>query len=165
MRKKQFKILKNKLIERVSGFGVTVRISNGKFKRGNSYGVSGLYSSRKKRINVVIRGRCSYLAILATLAHEIRHAEHHSKGLFPDYYDPVMETKEYRTKIKDGLIIPPPVEEGQKAENDCDLFAVNWLKSEGYPLDRKKKSYQAFFKPYPIYNVFTYHLHRLVPKG
>lgn len=163
MTKQQFLIIKNKLISSVAHFGVKVSFAKAKFKYG-VYGVSGSYSSLKKKINIRTHGNCSYLEILATLAHEVRHAQHDFLHLFPLYYNPNLETKLYRQQVKQGLITPPSNEIGLEAENDCNLYAVNFLKQEGFPLNCQVKWCQSFFEPYPIYNLLTEHLNRLVPR-
>lgn len=164
MNKATFKDLKNKLLKTVAGHGITVRISYQPIKRPYGVGVSGTYSASKKRINLVVRGNSSYLAILATLAHEIRHAQHHIKGLFKEYYNPDLESKTYRLKIQSGEITPPSLDIGQKAEDDCNLYAVKWLKKNGHPLNKNKVTYKSYFEPYPYYHTLTYRLHQLKPR-
>lgn len=163
MTHKEFLLLKNKLIQLVTPFGVSVRISKKPICRPNLMGVSGTYSSARRKINVTSRGNNSYLSILATLAHEVRHAQHHHLGLYAEYYNPLFEDKNYRSQIKQGLIAPPSVQVGQEAEDDCNLFARTWLEAEGYPLDSTKKTYESYFNPYPVYNVLSYYLNQLAP--
>lgn len=159
-----FNQLKKQLLDTVTPLGVTYRITYQSIKRPFGVGVSGTYSSARNRINVIVRGKSSYLAILATLAHEVRHAQHHHLGLFPEYYDPNLESKEYRQLVRNGQVVPPTLEIGQAAEDDCNLFAVNWLAEKGHSLNPDKKTYQVFFKPYPKYDLLTYRLRQLMPR-
>lgn len=163
MTKNEFKRIKKDLLALITPFGVVCAIKKEKFKYGRGFGVSGTYSAKTKRINLRIRGNCAYLEILATLAHEVRHAQHHQEGLFPEYYDPQLESKEYLSQIKQGLIIPPSVEIGLVAENDCNSFAREYLKTQGHPLNSQTKWSNFFYEPYPKYEVLTYRLRQLMP--
>lgn len=163
MTRQQYLNLRQKLISSVENYGVKVSFSKAKFKYG-VYGVSGSYSALKKKINIRTHGNCCYLEILATLAHEVRHAQHDFFNLFPDYYNPHLETKECREHIKQGLIIPPTNEVGLAAENDCNLYAITFLAQEGFALNEQVKWCKSFFEPYPLFNLFTEHLNRLVPR-
>lgn len=163
MKKSDFLILKKELIETANQLGSVVRISRTPFRR-NRFGVRGSYSIESKRINIEISGKCSYSLILAVLAHEVRHAQHHNLGLFPGFYDLAIRSKAYRESIRQGLVIPPSIDEGQAAEDDCNLFAINWLKRHGINLNKDKSSYCSFFEPYDKYDLATYRLWLLVPK-
>lgn len=163
MTKQEYSRLKNKLINMVQPLEVKVKIYKKPLLRPNLVGVSGSYSCSRKSINVISRGNNSYLAILATLAHEVRHAQHHHQGLFQEYYNPLFEDKHYRQQIRLGLIAPPSLTVGQMAEDDCNLFARLWLAQEGFPLDPSKKTYESYFNPYPVYNLVSYHLQQLAP--
>lgn len=163
MTKQQYLTLRKVLVASVENYGVKVAFSKAKFKYG-VYGVSGSYSSLKKKINIRTHGNCSYLEILATLAHEVRHAQHDFLNLFPAYYNPDLETKEYRLQVKQGLITPPSNEVGLAAENDCNLYAVTFLEQQGFALNNQIKWCKSFFDPYPLFNLMTEHLHQLVPR-
>ena len=161
MKRTAYLTLRRKLISSVAPFGVKVSFRQGKFKR-NSFGVSGAYSARTKRISITMSGNVSYSLILMVLAHEVRHAEHHRDNLFSQYYNPLFENKDYREKMKSGEIDTPCISIGLAAENDCNVYAVKWMKDHGAELDPTKKTYQSFFEPYPAYEVLTY---RINPKS
>lgn len=163
MTKKQFRNYKKLLCQELPP-QVRVRITYGLFNP-ERMGVSGSYSSRKQSIHIFCRGRNSYLSILACLAHEIRHAQHHAQGLFPEYYQPRLETKEYRQLVRAGLEIPPSIEVGQQAEDDCNLYARQILQQLGLTLSPTLRTFRGYFEPYPQYYIMTYALHQLRPRN
>lgn len=157
MTKTKFLILKRKLINKAKQLGVIVKFKKKKFKR-NDFGVDGVFSCLKKEIIIITCGNNAYSLILAVLAHEVRHAEHFELKLFIDNYNPEFEKKDSISRIKKGHLKICPVELSQAAENDCNLFAINWLRENGVILDENKRTYSFLFKPYPIYRTLSYRL-------
>jgi hypothetical protein len=125
----------------------------------NKFGVSGKYSTIKKQVYVDVYGNQSRLTILAVLLHELRHAYHVNLNLFPGYYEhQTVNNKDHIQGIRDGKYEIPSLDEALSAENDCNRFAVEWLKSKNIVLDPNKKSYSSFFTPYPKWDIWFYFL-------
>lgn len=145
MKRSEYLKLRRILVKKASSYGVMVSFRRVKFYR-NSFGVYGSYSSMKKKIYVNISGNASYIVILAVLAHEFRHAEHHYLGLFPEYYNPDFESKDFIRRLKSGEVILPDINIGTMAENDCNLFAREFLKEHGHILIKERKTHLGFFE-------------------
>lgn len=157
----QYRLLRRELVALAKKYGTKVTIRSYPIKYPDSYGVSGTHSSLHRRIAIKVVGKQSYLSILATLAHEVRHAEHRHKGMFSNYYQEKYEQPDFiknlGSKAEDEL---PSIAISLRAENDCNRFARRWLHHKGFPLDPTKRTYKSFFEPYPLYNSFAHILHR-----
>jgi hypothetical protein len=149
--RKHFAVLKG--LATVAGADLDVDYFQVKYP--DRYGVYGHYNTEKRRIYVKVYGNQSRKLILATLAHEVRHAQHHHQGLWADYYDSRYHQPDYVEKVLRGEALPPDPSIGDPAENDCNKFATEWMAIRGIPLDPKKKSHESWFRPYNTHHVFT----------
>jgi hypothetical protein len=94
--------------------------------------VHGTAMTTTKRIVITTLGRPSRANILHCLAHELRHAQHYTYGLFKDYYreeDVIKLYKWYDGKTKRPRVKVPSPQIGYFAELDCDRFATKFLKT------------------------------------
>lgn len=158
------KILKSLLPE-----GVKVRFTYLRDHKNNKNLGHGIYHTKNKRIRIYIFGkkcRKQYQTILALLAHEVRHAQHHAEGLFEEYYSKKFDEhlEEYVHDFLIGKETLPDLKVGQKAERDCDKFAIDFMKAIGFPLDPGKGSHLVFFKPYPKQAIRTYPLRQALER-
>ena len=161
MIKGKFKSLLVELKKEAKRLGVSIVIRREKIKYPDHFGVSGHYCSRLKKISIKILGNQSRAYILAVIAHELRHAIHDNLGIYKDFYhNSDLSSKEYVMQIRSREKDLPSLAIALRAENDCNRFAVNWLKERDFPLDQNKKTYASFFQPYPRYHIWFYHLYR-----
>lgn len=147
--------------------GVTIKFYRRPIKYPSHFGVNGGYSGKDKSITLTVYGNQSYSYIIAVLAHEVRHAEHDYLGLFKEYYDPAMnDIKDFAQKVVNKTLTLPSNSIALQAENDCNKFAINFMKKIKHPIKKSVKTYRPFFEPYPehhtlvstISNYIKYHL-------
>ena len=138
---------------KANSFGVTLKFYRRPIRYPYKYGVNGGYSAKDKSIILTAYGNQSYSYILAVLAHEVRHAEHDFLGLFKEYYNPAMnDIKAFAQQVANKEIKLPSNAIALQAENDCNKFAIKFMKKMGSPLKKRSKTYKAFFAPYPAHH-------------
>jgi hypothetical protein len=147
---------------RALGFKMIVqrrKVSAEEVQNGGDRGVSGSFCEDKKKLTITMNGKNSRGRILFVMAHELRHAEHATSGMFPEYYNPTFhkwwDWAMYRRFWRPfGKI--PSLEVAHAAELDCDRFAQEYVRSRGF-------KYQKNFQ-YPIEDTSTYKLHEAIRK-
>lgn len=149
---KNMKVLRAKALS----FGVKVNFYRRPIRYPNKYGVNGGYSAKEKSITLTAYGNQSYSYILAVLAHEVRHAEHDFLGLFKEYYNPAMnDVKHFATQVANNKLTMPSQTVALQAENDCNKYAIKFMKKIGAPLKKSTKTYKSFFEPYPEHHTLV----------
>ena len=115
---------------------------------GPNFGeIQGRANSARKTITVTTYGRVSRRAFLHILAHELRHAQHATTGLFSDYYRDELDTAAmYVTGEVKRLPFNfkmPCLWNAYFAEVDCDNFGCKWLADRGYqPANKQMYRYE-----------------------
>ena len=156
MRRTDYLRLMKLLRSEATKLGVKVKFYRRPINYPNQYGMAGGYNGAEKFIIITAYGNQSYSYVLGVFAHELRHAQHHSQGLYKSYY----QTELYDIEKFADLVIKnkkklPSAKVAVSAENDCNLFAINFMKSHGFPL--KKTSYKYFYEPYPYRQTLAYY--------
>lgn len=108
--------------------------------------VRGNYAGKHKEIVVTAYGRPARRAILATIAHEVRHAEHDVKGLFAEYYQPHHQEalrfiRGHASSLPQGFKRPCN-KTAFLAENDCNKWADKFLVRNGIEPMNEKYDYR-----------------------
>lgn len=88
---------------------------------------------------VTTRGKISRAEILGVIAHELRHLQHISQGIYQKYYQEDLSNC--------------PIYTGFRAEQDCDKFALKWLKDNGIIIN-KEKFITSIYHDYILYKCF-----------
>lgn len=112
----------------------------------------GSYNTKEKKIVVVFYGKIGYGRKLEILLHELRHAIHHRKGLYKDYYDSRWENIDQLLKEDNPKL--PCKRTGMLTEMDCNRFAYYWLKKEGITIPKNFKYYKYGTVSYQIHQMF-----------
>jgi hypothetical protein len=90
---------------------------------GHAYGVRGCHYQLARKLVVTSYGHPSRGEVLFAVFHELRHAEHVTRGLFRDYYDPAhQELFQEGFTVPDGYR-PPDLRTAWLAEQDCNRSA------------------------------------------
>lgn len=97
--------------------------------------VRGYYAGKTREIVVTAYGRPSRRKVLDCIAHEVRHAEHDSLGLFADYYHPNMQEAirfihGHASSLPEGFKRPNN-KIAFLAETDCNRWADKFLVRSG----------------------------------
>ena len=143
MPKAVFEKLKKELYQQIHRLGGQVRIIRKRPQWGSQlykkFRVEGSFHVTRRRITITVYGNEPYTKILHYLAHETRHLIHDRLGLYQSYYDKNNIKHIEQWSRRDGPIKWKFYNTGvaTRAERDCDRWADNWLKSHGYPTERK----------------------------
>jgi hypothetical protein len=162
MKRERYKVLLNLLKEEAKLLNTKISIRyHEKDCDDSNDSVYGFFQPAKNYICILVYGKQKYSYILATLAHEIRHAQHMKLGIYKDYYSFKYYSQKYKNDIKKNPwnVKLPNLLLGVRAENDCHRFAVNWLNSYGE--DTSVSYLQYLFESYTIeglhfFSIFQY---------
>lgn len=119
----------------------------------------GYYINNKKRIIVTFYGRIGHGKKLFLLLHELRHAIHHNKGLYKDYYNPLWDDLEKLFEMENPPM--PCKRTAFLAELDCNRFAYHWLKKEGIKIPKDLRYSPLNTVAYQIHKMYQDHLKNL----
>ena len=125
------------------GFEIKIQYKPFKWERvrdGHHHtGVSGLFSSDRKKIQITVIGRPGRGQVLSVLYHEMRHLEHFIKGMYPDYYrltekvvDPILRCTAPEVPKRFEV---PSIRTALEAERDCNRIAEEKLATIGIKID------------------------------
>lgn len=160
MTRKQYLRLLKKLRARAKALGCPIEWRR---LKGPSE-IRGGYNVISHKIRIDIRGQVTYLKRLATLAHEIRHAEHKVNRQFKTVYDVRWHGSDadiVKLFLKTSRKNRPSIKESVAAENDCNHFAIYWLRNQGVNFRPNKANFN-FFQPYPVEFTHANFVHYLV---
>lgn len=156
MKRKDYLRLLKILRAEAKRLGVEVKLYRRPIKYPNYFGVRAGYSGAYKKIIVTAYGNQTYSYIVAVLAHEIRHAQHDNLGLYKEYYQKELyDTEKFAVLVLQNKKKLPSAKVAMAAEDDCNLFARNFMKSHGFPL--KRKTYKDFYEPYPYHDTLAFY--------
>lgn len=120
--------------------------------RPNFGEVRGYYAGKTKDIVVTVYGRPARRQVLDCVAHEIRHAEHDTLGLFADYYHPnIYEALRFVQGHSNSLPVdfkPPSNRIAFLAETDCNRWAAKFLIRNGIKPTGAKYNFRSTFAYY-----------------
>lgn len=102
---------------------------------------NGFYDIRKHRAVVTVYGRPSRRAVLAAVAHEVRHGMHVNLGLYDSYYQDIDRKIQWNCWKKLSKI-PINLGVAKRAEQDCDRWADKWL--EGHNIRPYNEEYPSW---------------------